>query len=234
MAADLGGAEVDQPVPFVGGPTEPPGVDGVGGEAAPLQVFPRPGAALGVVLETTAEIGVGDLVGPVQRFFGVRAGGGAGGGAAFVFQGDARPLRQLRHRLHELAALHLLDELDDPARLAAAEAFEDLQLGIEVEGWGLLFVEGAEGGKIAADAAELQPVAFGDGDDVGRVLDAAQAVFFDEGHDGCRGPGLGAGKQKSPARAPGTGKRGSDPPGLSARAGRKCGDADGSWSRAAC
>jgi hypothetical protein len=77
------------------------------------------------------------------------AGGVLGGflgrlGAGVVFQWDARALGQQLQRLTEVERLLLLDEGNQVAALATAEAVPVLFIGENVKRWGALAMEGAE------------------------------------------------------------------------------------------
>ena len=73
--------------------------------------------------------------------------------------------------LGEADVLHLHDEGEDVAFFVAAEAVEVAVGGVDGEGAGLFFVEGAEAGVVLrAGLAQLDVVA-DDADDVGLLLD---------------------------------------------------------------
>ena len=76
---------------------------------------------------------------------------------------DARPLRpdrarravsQSAHCFREINAFVRLDESEDVAAFVAAEAMEDLEVGIDVEAWGFFFVKRAKGDEVGASAFE--------------------------------------------------------------------------------
>ena len=82
----------------------------------------------------------------------------------------------------EADVLHLHDEGEDVALFVAAEAVEVAVGGVDGEGAGLFFVEGAEAGVVlGAGFAQLDVVA-DDADDVGLLLDELGEVI---GHGRC-------------------------------------------------
>jgi hypothetical protein len=87
--------------------------------------------------------------------------------AVLVVQFVAEPGRELLHGFGEGAVVHFLDEGDDVAAFAAAEAVVGPHLWADVEGRGALVVEGAQA-LVGADAGGLQRhVAVNHGLDVG-------------------------------------------------------------------
>lgn len=86
--------------------------------------------------------------------------------ALLVAQLDPRAPGEALHRLDEAQVLDLLHERDDVAALGATEAVEQAARGGDVEGRGLLVVEGAQALQgAAAGVAELEvlPHHVGDG-----------------------------------------------------------------------
>src|SRR4029079_7430229 len=82
----------------------------------------------------------------------------------------------------EVEVLHLAHERDRVARDATAEAFVDTQLGVHVEGGGLLLVERAEPAVPPTDTLECQVLA-DEGDEVGGVPDSRH-VLVEDAHCG--------------------------------------------------
>ena len=89
--------------------------------------------------------------------------------------------------LGEADVFHLHDEGEDVAFFVAAEAVEVAVGGVDGEGAGFFFVEGAEAGVVLGSGlAELDVVA-DDADDVGLLLDELSEVV---GHGGAGRPDL--------------------------------------------
>src|SRR5207249_6692976 len=74
--------------------------------------------------------------------------------ARFVLEGNTRALGQPAHRLGEFQALVLFHEGEDVAALVAAEAFEDLQVRIDVEAGSLFFVKRTKRHEVGAGALQ--------------------------------------------------------------------------------
>ena len=112
--------------------------------------------------------------------------GGFFGRSEFALgKGDAGLLRDGADRFREADVLDFLDEGEDVAVLVAAEAVEELAAGVDAEGRGFFFVEGAEPGKILR-AGFFQAHVFPDNlDDVGLFFD----VLGEIGGHGRRGSG---------------------------------------------
>src|SRR5439155_25523426 len=77
-------------------------------------------------------------------------------GSLFVLQGNARALRQPTDCLGKIEALVFFHEGEDVASFVAAEAFEDLQVRVDVETRTFLSMERTEGGEVSAGAFERQ------------------------------------------------------------------------------
>src|SRR6476661_3739734 len=71
-------------------------------------------------------------------------------GASLKLQRNPGALRQTPNRFGKIDAFILLHEREDVPAFVAAEAFEYLQVRIDVEAWRLLLVERAEGLKVRA------------------------------------------------------------------------------------
>src|SRR5688572_20431042 len=65
-------------------------------------------------------------------------------GPFFVFDGNAESLPECFDRFGEIELFGLTDERNDVTRLAAAEAFVEAFVGINMEGGRLFVVEGAQ------------------------------------------------------------------------------------------
>ena len=103
-------------------------------------------------------------------------------GCGFVLEnGDTGFLREAADRGGEVDAFVFHDELEDAAPGAAAEAVVGLLLRADVEGWGFLAVEGAEGAPTRAGAFERE-VAADDFDNVAGGGDALDTFLGDAGH----------------------------------------------------
>src|SRR2546423_5743889 len=121
------------------GVTEPEKVDLRPAHAALGQIQPGFGAA-GVV-QAAAEGLLGQLMHAEDR----RAQLGIGVGVFRSFgQRNSASLGELFQCLVKADALHLLDKFEDVAALPAAEALEELVVGVDPEGWGLFGMKGAE------------------------------------------------------------------------------------------
>src|SRR5437899_972517 len=93
--------------------------------------------------------------------------------------GDAAALGEQLQRFIEADPLDLLDELEDIAALAAAEAFEELMVGVDPEGRGLLVMEGAQAGVALGRANPPQPDVLADyADNIHRRLDLSSEIQF--------------------------------------------------------
>ena len=77
-------------------------------------------------------------------------------GVLFILQRDLGPVGQPPHRLREINVLVFLDEGEHVAALVAAEAMEDLAVGIDVEAGALLLVKRAERDEVGPGALERQ------------------------------------------------------------------------------
>src|ERR1035437_4943477 len=75
-------------------------------------------------------------------------------GILLEFQRYLRPVGQPPYRLGEVYVLEFLDEAEHVPALVAAEAMENLAVGIDVEAGGLLFVKRAERDEIGPGALE--------------------------------------------------------------------------------
>ncbi len=80
------------------------------------------------------------------------------------------------HGFGEADVFHLLDEGEDVAGLVAAEAVVELAAGVDGEGGGLFFVEGAEAGVVLRAGFAQPDVVADDVDDVGLLLDGLGEV----------------------------------------------------------
>jgi hypothetical protein len=95
-----------------------------------------------------------------------------------VFQRDPGLFREKLHRRREVDLLEFLDEIDRAAVGAAPEALVELAVGDDVEGRGLLVVEGT-GSPVASALALQREVARNDFDDVDGVFDLEDALLGD-------------------------------------------------------
>jgi hypothetical protein len=110
--------------------------------------------------------------------------GGFFGGVEFAFgERNAAFLGDGSDGFREGEVLYLADKAEDISGLAAAEAVVELAAGVDGEGWGFFFVEGAEAGVVLRAGFAQADVAADDFDDVGLLLDGLGEV----GHVGTRG-----------------------------------------------
>ena len=105
---------------------------------------------------------------------------GVGVGVLRAFgQGDAAALGELLQRFVKADPLDFLDEFEDVAALAAAEAFEELVVGVDPEGRGFFRMERAETGVALgrSHSFEAHVLAYYP-DDVNRSFDLRREVQF--------------------------------------------------------
>ena len=157
--------------------------DPVGGESAAGEVFARRRAFGGAQL--LFEPGSRGFV-QLEKLAALAMLGGFFGRSEFALgEGDAGLLRDGADGFRESDVLDFLDEGEDVAMLVAAEAVEELAAGVDREGRGFFFVEGAEPGKVLR-AGFFQAHVFPDDlDDVGLFFD----VLGEIGGHGRRGSG---------------------------------------------
>src|SRR6266576_174241 len=156
------------------GVSEPEKLDLGSPHAAFGEVGPGFGAA--GPLQPGPEGLLGQFVHLVDR--GAQFGVGVGVFGAFG-QGDAATLVELLQRFVKADPLDFLDEFEDIAALAAAEAFEELVVGVDAEGGSFFRMERAETGvalgrshSSEADVLAHYP------DDVNRSFDLRREVQF--------------------------------------------------------
>ena len=143
---EVGAEGVAHVVEVVGGVADAEGFDGLGGDAAAGEVFAGAGG-LGR-LQGLLEVLGGGLVNVDELAANAGFAGLFGGGELAFGQGDAGLGGDDADGLGEGDVFELHDEGEDVAFFVAAEAVEVAVGGVDGEGAGLLFVEGAEAGVV--------------------------------------------------------------------------------------
>ena len=100
----------------------------------------------------------------------------SGSGVARLGQRDAQLLRDHADGFGERNVFDLLDEAEDVAGDAAAEAVIELARGVDGERRRLLAVEGAEAGVVLRAGLLQLDVVADDADDVGLLLDGVREI----------------------------------------------------------
>ncbi len=155
----------------------------LGAEAAVLRpVVAHPRGGLARALEGLVKMLGGELV-QIEQLLAQRALlTGRAAAALLVFQGDVETLGEGLDGLGEVEPLGLLDKGEDVARFAAAEAFVETLVGVEVEARRLLLVEGAEGLEFAAAGASRRGDTGDHVNDADAQLEVLFAAFFEARH----------------------------------------------------
>ncbi len=73
-------------------------------------------------------------------------------GLLLEVEGDVRAFGEAADGVGEIDALVFFDKGEDVAAFVAAEAVENLLVGVDVEAGGFLLMEGAEGDEVGAGA----------------------------------------------------------------------------------
>ena len=144
---------VDGVVPKLRGTTKAEQLHRVSGHPAPGQVLAG-GLAGGFICQGTLPA-LGDLLVDLEKSF-LEMPRLLAVGAFLVLQWNSRAVSQSAHCFREINAFVRLDESEDVAAFVAAEAMEDLEVGIDVEAWGFFFVKRAKGDEVGAGAFEGQ------------------------------------------------------------------------------
>ena len=165
----MGAEGVAHVVEVVGRVAEAEGLDGFGGDAAAGEVLAGTGGLGGV--EGLPEVLGGGFVDVDQLAPNAGLAGLFGGGELAFRERDAGFGGDDADGFGEGDVLELHDEGEDVAFFMAAEAVEVAVGGVDGEGAGLLFVEGAEAGVVLGAGLSQADVVADDLDDVGLPFD---------------------------------------------------------------